>query len=273
MVSDLLPADGPALIGPVPLPPGSRLRTGVAGEPVAWVTSEPVGDAGLAWQALSDLHPQTGLVPVLICGPDGPGLAGPEGEAGLDAPADVAQLSRMDAAVVLAREWDGPLPPGEDDDEAAFPAAQRAPFGPRFPGLAPAVESSLTAAGLHDVLVAIPASHLALVPAGRPADVLPLIGWAGASNRWGEATPAAAVLRSWETRFGARLLQVGSAAVTVLAGRPPRDQGTAQRIAAEHRAFCDECGGDGLVSISDISARLLATPLWSFRWHRPPAGD
>ncbi len=74
----------------------------------------------------------------------------------------------------------------------------------------------------------------------------------------------AAVLRSWETRFGARLLQVGYTEIQVLAERPPRDLPAAQRVAAEHLALCDECGG--LVSIGQISERLLESPVWSFRW-------
>jgi hypothetical protein len=272
MTSDLLPADGPALVGPVPLPPGRRIMAGSGpAAPVAWATSEPLADAGLAWQALTDLHPQTGLIPVLLRGLDHDDEPGWH-DGLLGDPADTAQLSRMDAAVVLAREWDGVLPPQDEDDGARYPAEQRAPFGRRFPGLAPAGESPLAAAELRDVLTAIPACRLALVAASRPADVLPLIGWAGVTNRWGEATPAAAVLRSWEVRFGARLLQAGDADLTVLAARPPRDLAAALQVAAEHRAFCDECGGDGLVSVGAIGARLLATPLWSFRWDQAPGG-
>lgn len=266
MANDVLPADGPAQIGPVPLPPGKRVLAGHgSGQPVAWATTEPVAGVGLAWQALSDLHRETGLVPVLITGLDDDGTR-PWDDGEFDDPADIAQLDRMDAAVVLASGWDGALPSPAEEDDDPDPAQQRAPFGRKFPGLAPAEDTPLTAAELRDVLTALPASRLALVPAGRPADVLPLIGWNGVTNRWGEATPVAAVLRSWEARFGARLLQVGFADIQVLAGRPPRDLAAAERVAAEHLALCDECGGDGLVGVGDVSARLLASPVWSFWW-------
>jgi hypothetical protein len=43
--------------------------------------------------------------------------------------------------------------------------------------------------------------------------VLPLIGWDGAANHWEDALVIAAVLRSWEDRFGARLLRVGFAEI------------------------------------------------------------
>jgi hypothetical protein len=213
------------------------------------------------------LQRETGLVPVLITGLADHGTR-PWDEGEFDDPADIAQLDRMDAAVVLGTGWDGLPLPAEDEDKDDDPqlAARRAPFGRKFPGLAPGQDNPLTAAELRDALTALPASRLALVPADRPADVLPLIGWNGVTNRWGEATPAAAVLRSWEARFGARLLEVGFASIKVLAERPPGDPDAARRVAAEHLAFCDECGGDGLVSIADISARLLASPVWSFWW-------
>lgn len=45
--------------------------------------------------------------------------------------------------------------------------------------------------------------------------VLPLIGWT-ASDQFADALPVAAVLRSWEDRFGARLLEVGFAEIRLL---------------------------------------------------------
>jgi hypothetical protein len=89
-------------LGPVPLPPGRRVTPiRSAGEPVAWVTSVDVPDPGRVWAALSDLRGQTGLVPVL--------LAGDEAEENhfFAAPADVAEIDRLDAATVLTALWDG----------------------------------------------------------------------------------------------------------------------------------------------------------------------
>lgn len=78
--------------------------------------------------------------------------------------------------------------------------------------------------------------------------------------------PHAAVLRSWEDRFGARLLRVGLAEVSVLAQRPPRTLESARLLAAEQWAFCNECGGDGLRDVGRIAERLLSTPVWTFWW-------
>jgi hypothetical protein len=64
----ILPEEGAAQVGPVPPPAGQRVRAG-SGAPVAWVTSEPVADAGPMWRALSDVRPVTGLVPVMLTPP------------------------------------------------------------------------------------------------------------------------------------------------------------------------------------------------------------
>src|SRR5262249_26366561 len=65
--TDGLQEEGEVRLGAL-LPPAGRRVVPMdgPGEPVAWVTAEPVPDAGLAWSALSDLQQQTGLVPILL---------------------------------------------------------------------------------------------------------------------------------------------------------------------------------------------------------------
>ena len=65
-----------------------------------------------------------------------------------------------------------------------------------------------------------------------------------------------AVLRSWEDRFGATLLQLGPTGVLrVLAERPPATIEAATALAAEHWAF-----GEASDSVQEIAAALIATP-------------
>jgi len=150
----------------------------------------------------------------------------------------------------------------EDEDEGTREHIEFRirPFSRRFPGLAPAERHRVSPAQLDDVLGSLPAARIGLVPAGRPADVLPLIGWNGAVNGFATPLPIAAVLRSWEDRFGARLLEVGFDAIRLLAGRPPRTVEHAQRVAAEHLVVSDQC------AVSDITASLMETPIWEFWW-------
>jgi hypothetical protein len=180
-------------------------------------------------------------------------------------PGDVTEVDHLDAADVLRRMWEGSLEPEEYDDRPPT-AREYAPFGRQFPGLAPPEDSKLPMARLHEVLVSLPPARLALIPATRPADVLPLVGWI--PSDWpGRMLPTAAVLRSWEARFGARLLMIGPGRIHLLAGRtPPRTSAAAQRLAAEHFAFCDECGAQGHRYVSAIAASLEGAPLWTFWW-------
>ena len=67
------------------------------------------------------------------------------------------------------------------------------------------------------------------------------------------------MLRPWENRFGARLIDVGFADIRLLVERPPRTLAAAQRIAAEHVVLADECI-DGFREIPDIAARLVISP-------------
>lgn len=266
MAMDSLPQDGEARLGAVMLPAGRRVvpehPVHSPSDPVAWVTTGPVPDAGLAWSALSDASQQTGLVPVL--------LTDSEKDEGyfFFGSADVAALDHLDAAEVLAGLWERRMPSEEEEEEedSDHLAMIRGPFSRQFPGLAPGEDTRLSMAQLHDVLRSLPAAPIGLVPAARPADVLPTVGWF-TTDQFQTPLPIAAVLRSWEARFGARLLSVGPGAqIRLLVERPPRTTEAAQAVAAEHFAFCDECAGEGLRDIPKITASIVEAPTWTFWW-------
>jgi hypothetical protein len=76
-----------------------------------------------------------------------------------------------------------------------------------------------------------------------------------------------AVLRSWEERYGARLLRLGADAILqVLVECPPRTTEAAIALAAEHYAFADEAGGIPAESVEAIAARLIDAVIWTFWW-------
>jgi Domain of unknown function (DUF4253) len=214
--------------------------------------------------------------------PPGPGGDGPP-YFGFYHPVDVALLDQISAEDVFAANWSHEF---EDPRSPAY----RAPFGDRFPGLAPAESETLPGAEVRDALSQLPPAHLGLVSARRPADVPANVGWSVFGIDFYNPddgpydSPSAvfhpmgvrslqigAVLRSWETRFGARLLRIGGDAILqVLVERPPRRPELTRRVAAELYSFADEVAGtDDRVthnSVTSIAARLAGTPIWQFWW-------
>jgi hypothetical protein len=269
MTTAELPPDGECQLAAVRLPAGRRitpdgwhLPSGIG--PVAWVTATDVADPGRVWSTLLEMHPQTGLVPLLID-------ADPGGD--LDYyfydPVDPRRIDTVSAASVLAENWSDPDldeewwpptgPPDESGDEGGAP----------FPGLAPPVQERLSSGTLAAALAAVPPCRVALVLAARPADVLAVTGWTGTGAFQDPVfgVPVGAVLRSWEERFGARLLRIGPGAdVTLLVERPPQTPEAARAVANEHWALADEFNGEGRTDIDSLASAITGAPLWQFWW-------
>jgi len=264
-----LPADGELQLGPVRLPPGRRIVPWEEpGPPVAWVTHGPVPQPGPVWSALSGLHAETGLVPVLLAADEA------EHDFFFALPGELAGIDRVDPAQLLAQRWADWMAVDEDDDEDEdeWPPGTAPDGAHPFPGLAPASGSRLIDAERDRALDALPAAHVGLVPAARPADVPAVVGWTtfddpSYPDDIRNAVWIGAVLCSWADRFGARLLRVGPGAeITLLVDRPPRTTDAAARIAAEHCAFCDECAGLGLRTVPQVAQAILDAPTWTFWW-------
>src|SRR5712691_3165384 len=120
------------------LTPGRQLRA-ASGVPVAWVTDWVF--SGHCWADLGEKSARSGLQPFLLSGGDGgPGRPRDFGELVSD-PEDTTAIDGMDAAHELEWLWDAQFP-GEDAGDGEL-REMFAPFGARFPGLAPAVEEEL----------------------------------------------------------------------------------------------------------------------------------
>jgi Domain of unknown function (DUF4253) len=267
MVTAEVPADGPVRLGPVQLPVGGQISSWDDAPPRLWATATPVPDAGQVWQALTDMHPDTGLVPILLGFLDGGHEGRPWDSRELGPPCDLAAINRLDAATVLAGQWAGSAPTADElaDPEAA---AMVEPYGERFPGLARGQEQALTEAELARALGWLGSARIGLVPAVRPADVLALVGYEGTVNRYGTPELLSAALRSWEDRFGAVLIEVGFAHIRLLTRRPPRTRPDAQAVAAELWSFCDEFWpidkpGTAVHEVETIATHILDIPIWS----------
>jgi hypothetical protein len=191
-------------------------------------------------------------------------------------PARAARVRQFAAEIESDAAHAGPRPgePRHDDDDwdpkigyrTDAPGSRgvvhvRPPGRGRDPA---ALQGNRSLGGAHQPHQYTRHARIGLVPAQRPADVLARLGWQGAVNSRSTAD-ITAVLRSWEDRFGARLLEVGLADIRLLVSRPPRTLEAALPIAAEHFAFSEEAHG-GLRCIDAIARAMVGNPFWDFWW-------
>lgn len=155
------------------------------------------------------------------------------------------------AARVLAEQWaadaaddgDDDFEDEEDEEDLGGEVIDLAPRGHLLdrPHRAADVPALLDAHGLTDHLRA----HL---PFGLPDLVT--------------------VLRSWEQRFGTRVIGLAHDRVTLSVAAPPRTPAEAEHVAAEHFAFSsDTIVQDDAETLSAHAAdQVLNSEVWSFWW-------
>ena len=202
------------------------------------------------WEQLRAAHPTSGLWPLLLT-PLKSNTARPWVEGEL-IPFDMSDPSGHDPAELLASWW-----------------AHAAP-GKAWPGLAPTtarVDAAEAGATADREAAALLASRrpwrLGLVAAGRGADAPTVVGWDGPANHTNDAAHISAVLRSWEDRFGARVVGLGFDELFLSVAAPPATVDEALRVAAEHLAFCPD-NVTGL--LTDYAPGLVDSPAWHFWW-------
>ncbi|MFD0076766.1 DUF4253 domain-containing protein [Streptomyces sp. NPDC127166] len=257
------------------LPPGAL--TGPADAPYFWSGHDPAGPG--AWAALRPAARTAGLLPVLLGGE-----SDPEPEWMSD-PAD------HDADEVLAGFWadyEAAEIPEEERDPAVAASVKElfgeqpgyeeivAPFAAGWPGLAPAQrlrtdpdrEAAKIAEALTTSVSWMAEARPALVPARRSADIPAVIGWTGPLNHENDVARLCAVLRSWEDRFGARVVALVGGRLVVSVAAPPRTPEEAEAVAAEHFAFCPDNITQGHHESLREYAReaLIGAPVWTFWW-------
>jgi predicted DNA-binding WGR domain protein len=253
----LPPPSGGSLAG-IQLPQGNlstpEPEGGSRGDsPVIWVSVSPLTGVGHTWARLAAAFPETGIWPVVI--DSSHGYSGFD-----DYLMDMPRGRHTEVATILRRNWGSSLE-GLDEDEAPENVV---PFGRQFPGLADRTPGSRPSS--IDPIVASLKGHLGLVAVNRPADVLDAVGWMGAVNYDFDPLDMSTVLRSWEVRFDAYLVGLGTDTITLAVGRPPRDLRSAMAIAAEHYAFCSDIVDQGIGTIRAYAPMLVNESVWPFWW-------
>ncbi|SEB65633.1 protein of unknown function [Streptomyces sp. 2131.1] len=259
---------------PDALPPGRFLTLGLS--PV-WVSDGFPRDVEALWPRLLNEHRSHGLVP-LLCRPDEMGRP--------VAPHDVEPLPLdevLAADFVAYRRhrlpfWADPTPAPvpEGIDVEPWPHDPGPPFE-QWPGLAaevpvtststtPEEAASRTLTGLVRAgrgLIDLRGCRLVLVPAPRSGDALALLGW------FSEAPLPllCALLRSWDDRFGARIVAVSGSTAYLSVARPPLDTDQAQLLALEHLlSTADNIVDDPPTPFPAYASDLVGRTDWSFWW-------
>lgn len=148
--------------------------------------------------------------------------------------------------------------------------AVTAPYGTRWPGLAPdrklaADPDSMALQYAAHLLSQERPLRLGLVASGRGADALAATGWTGPLNYTGDTGQIAAIVRSWEDRFGVRVVGVGFADLYVSVAAPPVNLDEALPVAAEHFAFCPDNIWQGRPhTLTGYASRLVGINSWEF---------
>jgi hypothetical protein len=247
----------------VALPPGEVIwpdpgytGQGEPARPAFWMSHAPA--TGDDWRRLRAEHPRSGLWPVMLDESAQPWSIGQV------IPDDPIQIDHFTAEGFMAEvweEWVAQMPPDA--------LAELEPYGAICPGPAPPgrlVADPDAVAGWYADELAAKGMPLGLVAAERGADALAVMGWQGAlhHNEW--MVPLAAVVRSWEDRFGARVVGVGFNTLEISVAAPPADFDHALHVAAEHWTFCPDNVLQGPGDLQGYAGQLIGSHAWSFWW-------
>ncbi|MCH0541367.1 DUF4253 domain-containing protein [Streptomyces sp. MUM 203J] len=222
------------------LPPGT-----VRVQPSYWYADEPATPE--TWSRLLTAREATGLQPVLLTEKQylGPGRSGDPDD--------------HDLAATLSRLWGLAQEVGEEEPWPGFAA-------PGTGTVAPDARAALLARELATDDDYFKGARPALVPARRSADIPAALGWGGACNHT-DAAVLSTVLRSWEDRFGIRVVGLGSDLMSLSVAAPPRTGEQALAVAREHFAFCPDNVWQGTGSLEEYAEQeVLGQEEWCFWW-------
>lgn len=229
--------------------------------PAYWLSDEPAG-AGL-WSRFRAEHHRSGLWPLLMDDSTQPWSAGQV------APEQVADIDTYRPSAFMSEVWADWAEPQGDEGEEDYDFEDLAPFRRECPGLAPPgelMEDPDVVADWYAGILDDGSMPLGLAAVGRGADALAVMGWQGAVNHNKWTAPLSAVVRSWEERFGVRVVRIGFDTLDVSVAAPPVTTDHALRVAAEHWAFCPDNITQGPGALAGYAQSIRGRNSWSFWW-------
>lgn len=242
--------------GDVVWPDPGYTEQGEAARPAFWM-SDDVTTAG-EWAAFRTEHHRSGLWPVLL---DESAQAWSIGQI---VPDQALQIDHFTAEGFMAevwQEWVSQMPPDALEELDPFGALCPGPAAPGALRADPGAVADWYAGELSGK-----GMPLGLVAANRSADALAVMGWQGAlhHNEW--MVPLAAVVRSWEDRFGVRVVSVGFSTLELSVAAPPVEPEHALHVAAEHWTFCPDNIVQGPGDLYGYAEQIIGRHSWSFWW-------
>jgi len=183
------------------------------------------------------------------------------------------RLERRDAEAWLAPHWADAV--AEDDANDYWSPEEKvsaqAPLGARWPGLALAAESlahPLAAANWFAARILaedwLHGPRLALMPGASSGEALAASWWTPPNT--GYMAARVNVLRSWEERFGARVVALKPDTLMLSVSAPPVTREHAVHVACEHLAFCPDAIWQCSLSFENHVEIILSAPIWQFWW-------
>lgn len=133
---------------------------------------------------------------------------------------------------------------------------------PPHPGPSPEAVARATVGQMLHYFTTRFVAHVALVRTRRSADVPALLGWTASTG----VVALSAVLRSWESRFGVRVIGFEGSSVFLSVASPPLTAEHAAHVALEHLLTGADHLNDGSFAFADYAEALRGERMWSFWW-------
>lgn len=182
-----------------------------------------------------------------------------------------SDASRIDPDRWLAEQWQELIAENESDFEPEDRVSGHAPHGETWPGLAPAatpdLDADLCANTMTTTLLGddwLTEPRMVLVPATAGSEALTAARCTLAEND--DLAGHAAVVHSWEHRFGARVIAMRRDTLFVSVAAPPKQRSAAVHIACEHFAFAPDNIEQNADSFPEYVDDLIGNRLWGFWW-------
>ena len=106
---------------------------------------------------------------------------------------------------------------------------------------------------------------VASVPTDDPAEIPAYLRY-GAWNAYPPADHHVAALKSWQDRYGARLVAMTSDMVVLKVDRPVTDRSEALSLAREMYSYCPDTVEQGAGTLQNLAASLTGSEVWTFWW-------